>query len=160
MRLCSRCRREPGIFEVRRKSYMGFWGTDCLFTLKRLYRSPAGIWSAKGYYIRRLNAEVTPKELAQTSIRTNIDKAKQAAKTRASLWRRIQMEATARATGFGSLASFQETRFIRAVVSSLVWFGYKPSQTESLINEIIARRFPGAEVKGEIVHEVENHRSA
>lgn len=154
MKLCSNCRREAGIFEVRRKSYMGFWGTDCLFKLDKLYRDLNGNWRRLGWLIRRLNAPQTPEELVQGSIRKQIDMARDKAKERASFWHRVALECASRRSGIGILGHFRERFMVRAITTTLLALGYCPAHNDQLVNEAIARRFPKSRIKTEVtVHE-------
>lgn len=150
IRLCSKCRREPGIYEVRRKAYMGFWGTDCLFALPGLYRDKQGRWKRKGWHIRRLGAPATPKEMIQSSIATQMEKAKQRAKSHASFWRRVALECASRTSGVAALGYFKESWHVRALSKVLCKFGYKAVDHDLLVNEAIARRFPGVEIRSEV----------
>ena len=134
---------------------MGRWGVDCLFKLPRLYRdSKTGEWQHLGYFIQRIkNAESTPKEFAASAIRSNIEKAKQAAKGKAGFWRRVRLECAARVSGIGSISYSVETLVVRAIARLCLAFGVNRTQAESVMNELIARRFPGARVRNEGIHE-------
>lgn len=150
IKTCSRCHREAGIFSIHAKGYMGFWGADCLFKLKGLYRNQKGQWTKKGWTIRRLNAPETPKEFAQSSIRQQLERAKDKAKTHAGFWHRVALECAGRRSGISALGYFRETFMVRTIARLAFAFRWKAPDHEQLVNEAIARRFPGARIETEV----------
>lgn len=150
MKLCSHCRREAGCFEITYKSYRGYWGADCLFRVRGLYRGSDGQWVKKGWKIRRLNAEQAPQEFVQSSIRKQIDRAKDQAKKRAGFWHRVALECAVKRSGVEALGIFRETFLVRSLARLAVAIKYKAVNHEFLVNEAIARRFPQAQITTEV----------